>query len=249
MPIIEPIGPTVSGESSDHSIQAFVELVYVRKANEILVSNMNDLDASLGITKSAMDLLTRVQDLHNAVTIQNRASLSVNDNWSGSQDGDTYRSLASSVFGKPLSVIPDYSNWGSSTSFRADLLQVKQQISALIPRLASITPLLSNGNVDSNSLLAKLRVVLKDINDTNATTNAHTWLVDNYNTGSTSTSNQGLFQQHITSAITAGESLNTTQTTSVRNYLYLYEEYYKSASAVLTAISQIIQKMAGGIAR
>jgi hypothetical protein len=76
------------------------------------------------------------------------------------------------------------------------------------------------------------------------------WITDNYNkTATVGVTSAGLIQQHITDAITAGQSLNTTQTESVRNFLYLFEEYYKSASAVLQAISQLIQKMADGIAR
>lgn len=248
MPIIDPIGPTVSGESSDHSIQAFIELVYVRKANDILVQKMNDLDAQLGITQDAINLLTRVQDLHNAVKVNDRTGITVNNTWHGGDDGDDYQDLASAKYGKALSVAPDYTDWGTSANFRAVLSQVKGQISDLIPRLASMTPSDGHGSVDATSLLAKLRIVLQDITSTNATSNPRSWLVDNYNSSSAS-SNQGKFQQHITEAITAGQSLNTTQTTAVRNYLYLYEEYYKSASAVLTAISQMIQKMAGGIAR
>ena len=101
--------------------------------------------------------------------------------------------------------------------------------------------------------MAKLRIVLKDINTSGAASTAAgaaAWVTDNYNKSATAgVISSGLIQQHITDAITAGESLNTTQTESVRSFLLLFEEYYKSASAVLQAISQIIQKMADGIAR
>lgn len=56
-------------------------------------------------------------------------------------------------------------------------------------------------------------------------------------------------QQNITAAITAGQNLNDTQKDKVRRFLFVFEEYYKSASAILTKITQIIQRMAQGIAR
>jgi hypothetical protein len=48
-------------------------------------------------------------------------------------------------------------------------------------------------------------------------------------------------------AITSAQGLNDTQTEQVRQYMFIFEEYYKSASALLNAITQIIQKFAQGI--
>lgn len=57
----------------------------------------------------------------------------------------------------------------------------------------------------------------------------------------------GTFQQNITFAITAGQSFNDTQKEKVRRYMFVFEEYYKSASSMLQKISQLIEKMAQGI--
>lgn len=59
--------------------------------------------------------------------------------------------------------------------------------------------------------------------------------------------NVGKIQQTLTFAITAAQSLNDTQKEAVRRYLYIFEEYYKSASAILTKITEIITKIAQGI--
>jgi hypothetical protein len=67
--------------------------------------------------------------------------------------------------------------------------------------------------------------------------------------GSSSPYSPGQMQQAITNAITAAESLNDSQKEEVRRFLFVFEEYYKSASAILTKISQFIEKMAQGIAR
>ena len=53
----------------------------------------------------------------------------------------------------------------------------------------------------------------------------------------------------LTFAITAGQGLNDTQKADVQNYLFVFEEFYKSASAILQSITQMIEKMAQNISR
>lgn len=60
-------------------------------------------------------------------------------------------------------------------------------------------------------------------------------------------SKSGQIQQNITLAITAAQGLNDTQTTQVKSFMFTFEEYYKSAAALLSKISQIIEKFAQGI--
>jgi hypothetical protein len=67
--------------------------------------------------------------------------------------------------------------------------------------------------------------------------------------GSTAAYQPGFIQRTITEAITAAESLNDRQKEEVRRFLFVFEEYYKSAAAILTKITQLIEKMAQGIAR
>ena len=56
-------------------------------------------------------------------------------------------------------------------------------------------------------------------------------------------------QNNITSAITAGEALNDTKKEELRRFLFIFEEYYKSAAAILNKITQLIERLAQGIAR
>lgn len=270
--------PTISQVASAHTLQAFIELVYIKTANDVMTSQMASLKDALEVTKSAMDTLTQIQNLKNLITVKNKVVTSAITNPTGA---DSYLSAASAIFGKPIQVSFSYSAIsGGFNGFivRRDsiIAQLKSQISAL----QVTTPTIS-GREDSNSLLAKLRLVLSDITfPTSITINGliavsgpsgtvtyvsglitysgdqlipfrgdfiKDWVLDNYNSNNASSS--GLIQQNITNAITAAQSLNTTQTESVRNFLYIFEEYYKSASAILQKIDQIINKMAGGIAR
>lgn len=250
---VPPVTPTpvISQEASAHTLQAFIELIYVKTANNTLVAQMASLETALGTTKGAMDTLTRLQNLHNLAVVKSKGTFPSTAFGSGATIS-SYKNAASAFFGSPISISVSFAAVSGFAGFQTQMQAIKTQLTSEIAALSATTPLIS-GREDSNSLLAKLRIVLKNINDTNAATTlsgATAWVTDNYNKAATAgVVSAGLIQQNITNAITAGQSLNTTQTESVRNFLYLFEEYYKSASAVLQAISQIIQKMADGIAR
>ncbi len=82
------------------------------------------------------------------------------------------------------------------------------------------------------------------------------WVLDNYDSfakdgdnENVDITNAGKYQQNITSAITAGQSLNDAQKEEVRRFLFVFEEYYKSAAAMLSKITQLIEKIAQNINR
>lgn len=68
------------------------------------------------------------------------------------------------------------------------------------------------------------------------------WTLDNYNVQNSNAS--GKSQSNITFAITTAENLNTQQQQNVQSFLFLFEEYYKSASAILQQITEILNRMA-----
>lgn len=253
VPTVTPTATVLVSTASAHTLQAFIELVYIKTANDVLVQHMSSLEQSLSTTKSAMDTLTRIQNLHNLITVKSKGQFDPTA-FSNGTTVEHYTSAASAFFASPVSVSVSYAALsGGFATFQSQMQGIKTQLSTQIAALSATTPRLADGSEDSNSLLAKLRLVLKDINDSHAADSAagaKAWITDSYNkTATAAATSAGIFQQHITNAITAGQSLNTTQTEAVRNFLYLFEEYYKSASAVLQAISQIITKMADGIAR
>lgn len=83
-----------------------------------------------------------------------------------------------------------------------------------------------------------------------AATNFGKWLIDGYNTqpstggAGAGVASAGSINQNITSAITAAESLNTTQSTQVSSYLQTYQSYFQAAASMLTQMNQIIMQMA-----
>ncbi|MCE2983599.1 MAG: hypothetical protein LW832_08545 [Parachlamydia sp.] len=78
-----------------------------------------------------------------------------------------------------------------------------------------------------------------------------TWIIDNQDQkiSSSLAVQTGSIQDRITQAIKAAQSLNDTEKENVRNYQFVFEQFYKSASAVLQKVTQIIEKMAQGIGR
>lgn len=77
------------------------------------------------------------------------------------------------------------------------------------------------------------------------------WIVDNMDqkAGTTESDSAGDIQERIKQAITSAESLNDSQKQEVQRYMFIFEQFYKSSSAVLTKVSQMIERMAQGISR
>jgi len=74
------------------------------------------------------------------------------------------------------------------------------------------------------------------------------WLIDGYNTAPGAGSiTAGNINNNITGAITAAQSLNTTQSTLVSSYLQTYQTYYQAAASMLTQYNQILTQMAQNI--
>lgn len=260
--MVTPVGSSVISEvASAHTLQAFIELVYVKTANDVMVSQMASLEEALLVTKSAMDTLTQIQNLHNLVEVKSKGTFSAG-NFSAGITPSQYRNFASAFFGTPVRVSFSFSGIpGGLSEFLALRSTYITQLQSQITALSATTPTIS-GREDSNTLLAKLRLVLADLTPgpipstvgvfsvaSFVVAQIGSWVIDNYNSVGVDSTSSGAIQQNITNAITAAQSLNTTQTESVRNFLYIFEQYYKSASAILQQISQIIQKMASGIAR
>ena len=133
------------------------------------------------------------------------------------------------------------------------LINLKASILAQITSLSNIlTPTQRNA---TGSLYSQLKAVYQDLStvtsqiaNTDVNANTFKWFLDNYDVAQgADLTDQGQIQANITKAITAGESLNDTQKEDVRNFLFVFEEYYKSASAILQKITQIVEKIAQGI--
>ncbi len=157
----------------------------------------------------------------------------------------------------------------------SQILNYKKQLSQFLPTLLST--LGPDAAADENSLYSRSKAILDNLNEVfvagapttlggpvtytlaqNITTAGdkavalYRWLTDGNPISDLyriNTIQQGDVQKVLSQGITSAESLNDTQKESVRNFLFVFEEFYKSASAVLQRISQMIEKMASNISR
>lgn len=148
------------------------------------------------------------------------------------------------------------------------LISMRGQLSAQMHSLSAITPRINstknnpNGDEDPNSLVGRLRLVYKNIQSSFGSFSAgdpltgkvlsgfSNWLLDKYGKRTGADSLQaGVIQQNITTAIVAGQSLNDEQKAEVKRYLNIFEEYYKSATSILTKLSDMIERIAQQAAR
>jgi len=350
-----------------HSLQALVELIYVRQGNQVIGDALDKLESALTTTKSALDNLSELQTLHNQISVNSRGNFAsagllvagyvdtdgvnnfpiyLNGGMALDRDGGVpvgdilarytaqVQNAISSFFGPAIvpsafanmlnivlynettsvalaarkaSITLQMKSAGYSTvifqdrpfpfsTYPGDLvvasgylverrfiavgvksnffgMQKKMvgllaALSGQLSTLSAQTPASVRNNFISRqtSPLGKLSVVYTDLINTLKLQNGSRltsttaffsalpamskWVTDNYGLfASASATGAGKYQQNITNAITAFESLNDSQKEDVRNYLFVFEEFYKSASAILTSMSQIIQKLAANISK
>lgn len=330
-------------DNSVHSINALVELVYVRIGNEVMAQSLSKLEGAISATKQALDALSTVQGLQNMISVKSKsaipftfsaanqtvtytkvsilgttssltfipagvttttiltfpfsetvgtpalvtdtiltltattvATIVVNNNASNYMSA---YNLVASAYYKPIDPffsisvppanatdpVPSAVAITATTSaqltgaqltafnwYKGQLLSSRGILSGLISALGPLTPTLPNGNQDPTTLLAKLKIVYQNMPSTNTSFSGFkNWVLDGYAThNSTSVANQGLIQQQITNAIVAGESLNSSQNASVRRYMFIFEQYYQSATSIISALNQsmlnIARKVSGG---
>lgn len=253
-----------SAEFSAHTEQAAVELVYVREANSLLGDAMGNLASALNVTQSVLNILQALQNLHNSLSVNVPSTFpfdfktgysllsGVGIHWPfpfpppGSLNRDNYISsylaVASAYFGKPI--LPFFTFRNASDPgfaiFANRLLAIKNSLQREIRILSALTPAADRG---AGSLYDSLKNVYNSLptHPLNFTETAK-WAIDNLDAAVGQVG--GDIQNDLTTAITAAQSLNDSQKERVRRFLFIFQEYYQSASAILSKITQIIEQMA-----
>lgn len=161
-----------------------------------------------------------------------------------------YNNAASAYFGQDINPYFVFSSQNAPgyAAFQSELQTLKSKLEAEEQKLTKETPA-ANRN-DPTSLLGTIKAVLSDMPTTFNFASVEKWALDNYTQhGSTAAATAGNIENDITTAITAAESLNDTQKERVRSLLFIFEEYYQSAAAILTTITQVIEQEAQKISQ
>lgn len=161
-----------------------------------------------------------------------------------------YEKAASAYFGKAIDPFFVFANSTAAgySEFVSTLQQLKDKLRLEISALSRQTP--ASVQNDPTTLLANIRKVYGELPTNFNFSTVEKWALDNYNQhGSTGAALGGSLQNDLTFAITAAETLNDTQKEKVRRFLFIFQEYYQSAAAVLSAIHQIVNQMAQKISQ
>lgn len=97
---------------------------------------------------------------------------------------------------------------------------------------------------DGKPLKDQLQIVYNDFNNISKNSGSVSDWVKDYNTG-----NVGGYQKNLNNTIVASQSLNDTKSEELKNVMFIYEEFYKSATAMLSSLQQLLVKLAGAISR
>lgn len=161
-----------------------------------------------------------------------------------------YKTMASAQFSQ---VFPFVTANLSTTP--AQLLAAKSALMNAINALTSQNPT-SQGVTVINSLAYLCNQVTADISAAFANTSTQAsavtkWILDGQDKriSGSQTGNAGAIQQNITSATQSAQSLNSVQQQNVQNYMFMFQQFYQSASSVLQTVSQMITSTAQNINR
>jgi len=258
------------------SLQEVLMTDYISRGNELIFNEMRGLRDAINQNQMALAYLNSLQDLMNQKDpekfVLNLAALSTNDpqtlvgNQTTSGPYDTYESgnfqpdlkavayfqtntdveafckNPDGTFKKELFVqaFSDKLSGGDPVSYTFSITQIITNLTNLITSLKTAT---ASKLDESSNLVQSLQKIADDMKSISTTTSTDvaTWVQD-------MTENSD-FQTHLNNAITSSQSFNDTQRENLRSVMFVFEEFYKSATSLLSRITQLIEKMASLIGK
>lgn len=259
-----------AGQAIDNnrSLQSLIELEYVRTGNEVLSAQLNTLYDAMTATKRVTEILTSLQDVRNLLAPEDRQGVDLNVLPSDEDEAlEDYNDAADDAYKDPIDPIVDYKGKNPQDVIQ-QVTQIRADLAAQLTELDRLNPPPINdlgvAERDPNSLAGKLEAVLNDMKtffETNGNGDPditqdelEAWLIDNLDKHVDEDDPElanaaGDVQRNVQAAIQAATNLNDQQKEDYRRYMFVFEEFYKSASAMLSRISQMIEKMAQNAAR
>lgn len=174
--------------------------------------------------------------------------------------------VSQNLYGSALSPQVDFQGQNPQDVLNR-LLSIRRQLAVILTKLDQLNPPPASGR-DPASLGYAISQVLTDLQATvgsdpsagnlaqqaAALNGLNLWILDNAQNLGTSgdatlAKNAGNYQSNLSTAVTAATNFNSTQQENFRTFMFVFDEFYKSASSILTTLTQIISKMAQNISR
>jgi hypothetical protein len=119
-------------------------------------------------------------------------------------------------------------------------------VQAIIDNLTALIALAKSqiGGTSASSIVSELSTVLDDfqgIVDSGASDPIATW-VTNF-----SNNTEGTYQTNLNNAVVASQALNDTQRENLQQVMFVYQQFYQSATSMLSSIMTLMQTIASNI--
>ena len=249
------------------TLQSMLGLEYVGTGNTMMSYHMDDLETALDLSIKTLDSLKTLQNIANQITVSpktppfifptdaQRAEIE-DANDKGKKFEEVYKAAANAYF---TQLYPDPTPLANSAEL---LFTTKVELQKQLDAIQKAIPVNPKDPRDKDvpaGLADALKKVLNDLNkafagvdtnDPNALLDAtKKWILDNQDKTIDDQGNQqgaGDIAANLQSAIVNAESLKERQRENVREYLYVFQEFYKSAGGMIDVIGTIISKITKG---
>ena len=274
---IAEAGNLLSGAlTADQSIQAMIETDYIERGNDVIFEDMAGLKESLNQTSLALELLTDIQNLHNQVQPQkldldNWLATNYPGRWGGTWEGfinSADQADITRIYEEALGYVGVEPSWKGLNDGEYSLDEMWDMLEEYRKRtddiITELGALRGDEELDPDSLEGKLKDIFaslpsergpmwtpeSDAPPPEGTVAA--WLIDGMNkydeTGDDA-EDRGIYHTAIAEAMTAASNLNDEQKSDLKRVMFVFEEFYKSASAIMSRVTQLLEKMAQNISR
>lgn len=277
-----------NASTQSKSLQQLLMVDYISRGNELLYSQMKDLQTAIDLNQNTLSYLNSLQDLMNQkdpqqflmqlqlLSTTNPASLALQnytnfETQSFNQQLGTVSKFSQNEIRQYVntlqtlglnsdtiaSVTPQqYANMvGTVSGTMLDLNTVQNMTATFNATNNGINTIISNldflinqltlaAGGGTTGLIQALQAIRGDF-DTLRTQGVATavvnWVQD------IGVNREGDYQRRLNDAIVASQSLNDSKREELRRVMFVFEEFYKSATAMLSRITQLIERMAGSI--
>jgi len=260
------------------SLQEVLMVDYVARGNEILFNEMDLLRQAIDKNQTALSYLNSLQDLMNqrdpekfVLLLNNLSSTTPLSTTSGEQWGDfeaanfgpertldpeayfsTDTELGTLAAGNDTalfkqafsSAIQNPDDPSHTAAFTYSLDYLKANIEYIIGQVGGLSALSESKAEQSTGLVNALNAIKTDFDFLRSQGLTVKDWVEDIQEGKAND-----FQQHLSDAIVASQSFNDTQREELRRVMFIFEEFYKSATGLLSRMTQIIEKMATFMSR
>jgi len=263
--------------SQSDSLQEVLMVDYISRGNELLFNEMSKLRDAIDINQLTLSYLNSLQDLMNqkdpekfimqlenlndvqissGQTLQDKFNTFERESYNEAletiskfdTDGDLETYLNSIAQGGTATFNPDNPLAVGSFEELADATSTMIEYSAdrIIENLEYLQgQIVALGGSSGSPLSLALNRIKNDIESLQTDPNPlKLWVQDIQGKGET-----GDYQRNLNDAITSSQSFNDTQREELRRVMFVFEEFYKSATAILSRLTQLLEKMAVAISR